>query len=163
MWKIVTGLQWALNSSPSNTLKNWKIILEHQCPTSLMLLWLNEVKSRSQASKSCGKLSQKSEGYYGSRLMPFYGKGCGTGGSTITYQFNVQVAMCFWRWSGYVCLFFCVTGNFMCVCGDLTFLKNRYTTETERNMRDGFHLSKEIKSSHFYGEQWCHVVGEVLH
>jgi hypothetical protein len=56
-WMNLTGLQRALTSTPSNTYgMNWNadfepsLITQHQCPTSLMLLWLNESKSPQQCS-----------------------------------------------------------------------------------------------------------------
>jgi hypothetical protein len=52
VWKNLTGLHRALTSTPSNTFKmNWNancepgLIAHLQCPTSLMLLWLNGSKS----------------------------------------------------------------------------------------------------------------------
>ena len=53
----LTGLHRALTSTPSNTFgMNWNteckpdLIAQHQCPTSLMLLWLNGNKSPQQCS-----------------------------------------------------------------------------------------------------------------
>jgi hypothetical protein len=57
VWKNFTGLDRALNSIPSNTFgMNWNgdcepgLIAQHQCLTSLMLLWLNGSKSPQQCS-----------------------------------------------------------------------------------------------------------------
>ena len=57
VWKNLTGLQRALTSTPLNTFRmNWNgdcepgLIVQHQCPTSLMLLWLNGSKSLQQCS-----------------------------------------------------------------------------------------------------------------
>ena len=57
VWKNLTGLHRALTSTPSNTFgMNWDVdcelglIAQHQCPTSLMLLWLNGSKSLQQCS-----------------------------------------------------------------------------------------------------------------
>ena len=55
--KNLTGLHRALTSTPSNTFGiNWNadgepgLIAQHQCLTSLMLLWLNGSKSQQQCS-----------------------------------------------------------------------------------------------------------------
>ena len=57
VWKNLTGLHRALTSTPLNTFgMNWNadcepgLITQHQCPTSLMLLWLNGSKSPQQCS-----------------------------------------------------------------------------------------------------------------
>uniref|UniRef100_A0AAZ3RCV3 Tc1-like transposase DDE domain-containing protein n=1 Tax=Oncorhynchus tshawytscha TaxID=74940 RepID=A0AAZ3RCV3_ONCTS len=57
VWKNLTGLHRALTSTPSNTFwMNWctdyepGLIGQHQCPTSLMLLWLNGSKCPQQCS-----------------------------------------------------------------------------------------------------------------
>ena len=57
VWQNLTGLHRALTSTPSNTFgMNWNadcephLITQHQCPTSLMLLWLNGSKSPQQCS-----------------------------------------------------------------------------------------------------------------
>jgi hypothetical protein len=81
VYKNLTGLHRALTSTPTNTFEiNWKadckpgLIAQHQCPTSLMLLWLNGSKSLQQWSS--GKPSQNSESCYSSKwgtdsiLMP---------------------------------------------------------------------------------------------
>ena len=57
VWKNLSGLHRALTSTPSNTFgMNWNancepgLIVQHQCPTSLMLLWLNGSKFPKQCS-----------------------------------------------------------------------------------------------------------------
>ena len=57
VWKNLTSLHRALTSTPSYTFgMNWNadsepgLIAHHQCPTSLMLLWLNGSKSPQQCS-----------------------------------------------------------------------------------------------------------------
>jgi hypothetical protein len=57
VWKNLTGLHRVLTSTPLNTFgMNWNAdcepgpITQHQCPTSLMLLWLNGSKSPQQCS-----------------------------------------------------------------------------------------------------------------
>jgi hypothetical protein len=81
VWKNLTGLERALTSTTSNTFgMNWNanfepgLIAQHQCPTSLMLLWLNGSKFLQKCSS--GKLFQKSGDCYSSKggtnsiLMP---------------------------------------------------------------------------------------------
>ena len=58
-WKTLTGRPRAMTSTPLNTFgMNWKadcepgLIAQHQCPTSIMLLWLNGSKSPQQCSNS---------------------------------------------------------------------------------------------------------------
>ena len=57
VWKNLTGLHRTLTSTSSNTFgMNWNadcesvLIAQHQCPTSLMFLWLNGSKSPQQCS-----------------------------------------------------------------------------------------------------------------
>jgi hypothetical protein len=57
VWTNLTGLHRALTSPPSNTfVMNWNancepgLMAQHQCRTSLMLLWLNGSKSTQQCS-----------------------------------------------------------------------------------------------------------------
>ena len=57
VWKNLTGLHRALTSTSSNAFEiNWNadcepgLIAQHQCPTSLMPLWLNGSKSPQQCS-----------------------------------------------------------------------------------------------------------------
>ena len=57
VWKNLTGLHRALTSTPSDTFgMNWNadcepdLIAQHQCSTSLMLLWLNGSKFPQQCS-----------------------------------------------------------------------------------------------------------------
>jgi hypothetical protein len=72
VWKNLTGLDRDLTSTPSDTFGiNWNadcepgLITQHQCPTSLMLLWLNGSPC-SNVPTSCGKPSQQSGGSYSS-------------------------------------------------------------------------------------------------
>ena len=67
MWKNLTGLHRFLTSTTLNIFGiNWNanckpgLIAQHQCPTSLMPLWLNGSKSPSNIPTSSGKPSQKS-------------------------------------------------------------------------------------------------------
>ncbi|CDQ86808.1 unnamed protein product [Oncorhynchus mykiss] len=57
VWKNLTGLHRALTSTPSNTFgMNWNagcesgLIGQHQCPTSLIFLWLNGSMSPQQCT-----------------------------------------------------------------------------------------------------------------
>ena len=74
VWENLAGLHRALTSTPSNTFgMNWNadcepgLITQHQCPTSLMLLWLNGSKSPQQCSNIAGEPSQKSGACYSKR------------------------------------------------------------------------------------------------
>jgi hypothetical protein len=71
VWKNLTGLHIALTSTLLNTFwLNWNadcepgLIAQHQCPTSLMLLWLNriEASARSNVLTSSRTPSQNSGG-----------------------------------------------------------------------------------------------------
>ena len=82
VWKNLTGLHRAQTSTPLNTFEmNWNadcepcLIAQHQCPTSLMPLWLNgnnnpvsllgfPTCSSGAWIKSQGKPSQKKKPYY---------------------------------------------------------------------------------------------------
>jgi hypothetical protein len=76
MWKNLTGLHRALTSTPSITFgMNWNsncepgLITQHQCPTSLMLLWLNG-SPYSNIPTSSAKPFQKSGDCYSSKGGP---------------------------------------------------------------------------------------------
>jgi hypothetical protein len=72
VWRNLTGVHRALTTKPLSTFEiiwnaDWEpgLIAQHQCPTSLMLLWLSRSKSPKQCSSA--KPSQKSGGCYCSK------------------------------------------------------------------------------------------------
>ena len=78
VWKNLDGLHRDLTSTLPNTFgMKWTadcepgLIAQHQCPTSLMLLWLHGSKSPRDVPTSIGMPSQKSGGCYGIKARTY--------------------------------------------------------------------------------------------